>query len=151
MMEITKANLFDLNALRALEQVCFPLDAWPLLDLISVLTIPGVIRLKVVEDGQMIGFAAADPHPIENISWIATICINPAQQGRGFGRALMNAIEAHINTPIVKLCVRPNNDVAIRMYKSMGYEPIDTWRHYYNDGSDSLVMQKLLFEPKVEL
>lgn len=150
-MEITKANLFDLNTLRVLEQACFPLDAWPLLDLISVLTMPGVIRLKVVEDGQMVGFAAADPHPIENLSWIATICVSPALQGRGHGRALMQALEAAITTPIIKLCVRPENDVAIRMYKSMGYQPIDTWRRYYNDGADSLVMQKVRSEGEYEL
>ncbi len=45
---IEPATLRDLGALRHLEQVCFPKDAWPLLDLIGVLTFRGVMRLKAV-------------------------------------------------------------------------------------------------------
>ena len=139
---ITRANLLDLPALRQLEQECFPLDAWPLLDLISVLSMPGVIRLKVVEDERMVGFAAVDPRPQEGLSWIATICIGPQYQRRGLGRALLQSCEDAVTTPLIRLCVRPNNDAAIALYKQMGYEIIDTWRAYYTDGTDSLVMQK---------
>jgi hypothetical protein len=39
-MEIVKASLRDLNALRKLEQISFDKDAWPLFDLIAVLTFP---------------------------------------------------------------------------------------------------------------
>ncbi|RPH62502.1 MAG: hypothetical protein EHM81_02095, partial [Chloroflexi bacterium] len=59
-MEISPASLLDLNGLRHVEKVCFPKDAWPLFDLVAVLTFPGVIRLKATEDGQMIGFIAGD-------------------------------------------------------------------------------------------
>jgi hypothetical protein len=37
-MEIQTASLRDLSALRRLEHACFEKDAWPLLDLIAVLT-----------------------------------------------------------------------------------------------------------------
>jgi len=43
-MEIQPAGLRDLNALRKLEKNCFEKDAWPLLDLIAVLTQSNVIR-----------------------------------------------------------------------------------------------------------
>lgn len=142
MFQITRATLLDLNALRALEHACFPLDAWPLLDLISVLSMPGVLRLKAVEDEKMIGFVAVDQHQVEGVSWIATICISPEYQGRGYGKALLTAAEQKISTPIIKLCVRIDNEVAIKMYKQFGYQAVDTWPGYYNDGSDSLVMQK---------
>ncbi|NJN79660.1 MAG: hypothetical protein HC797_03845 [Anaerolineales bacterium] len=59
-MEITKATILDLNALRKLEKESFANDAWPLLDLIAVLTFPEVIRIKAVEENQMIGFIAGD-------------------------------------------------------------------------------------------
>src|ERR1043165_2483756 len=59
-MEIQAANLRDLGSLRRLEQVCFEKDAWPLLDLIAVLSWPEVIKLKAVENGEMIGFVAGD-------------------------------------------------------------------------------------------
>lgn len=142
-MNISTASLLDLNALRHLEKVCFPLDAWPLLDLLSVLSMPGVVRLKAVEDGQMIGFAAGDPHPSEGIGWIATLAVLPEQRGKGVGRALLEATEAACNAPILKLCVRRSNEEAIRMYLSAGYHFSDTWRNYYNDGEDALVMEKI--------
>ena len=62
-MEIQTASLRDLGALRRLENICFEKDAWPLLDLIAVLTWPEVIRLKAVDDGRMVGFVAGDPRP----------------------------------------------------------------------------------------
>ncbi len=64
-MEIQIASFRDLGALRRLEQACFEKDAWPLLDLIAVLTWPDVIKLKAVDEGTMIGFVAGDPRPSE--------------------------------------------------------------------------------------
>ncbi len=66
--KITSATLRDLNALRDLEKVCFPLDAWSIFDLVAVLTFPGVIRLKAVQDKQMVGFVAGDPRPSQGFS-----------------------------------------------------------------------------------
>lgn len=59
-MEIIKATILDLSALRKLELECFGKDAWPLFDLIAVLTFAEVIRIKAIEDGQMVGFIAGD-------------------------------------------------------------------------------------------
>ena len=142
-MEIIPATLLDLNALRHVEKICFPQDAWPLLDLIAVLTFPGVVRLKAVENGQMVGFIAGDPRPAEDISWIATVGVLPEYQGKGIGRALLAACEAQLPTNKLRLSVRKNNRRAIQIYAANGYYDIDTWRNYYNDGEDALIMQKL--------
>jgi ribosomal-protein-alanine N-acetyltransferase len=141
-MEISSATLLDLNSLRHIEQVCFPKDAWPLFDLVAVLTFPGVVRLKAVEDGQMIGFIAGDPRPAESFSWIATIGILPEYRGKGYGRALLEACEAQLTTPHIRLSVRASNAEAIRMYEKAGYVPVDRWVMYYDDGEDALIMDK---------
>ena len=143
-MEIQTASLRDLGALRRLEQACFEKDLWPLLDLIAVLTWPDVIKLKVVEGGEMIGFAACDPRPSEKTSWIATIGIDPRYQRRGFGRALLQACEQRTTLPRMRLTVRMSNHAAISMYEKEGYRSVDIWRNYYNDGEDGLVMEKKL-------
>ena len=98
-MEIQPASIRDLGALRRLEHACFEKDAWPLLDLIAVLTWPDVIRLKAVEDGEMIGFVAGDPRPSEGVIWIATIGVDPRYQRRGIGRALLRACEEQVKVP----------------------------------------------------
>lgn len=140
-MDILSANLLDLNALRKLEGACFPQDAWPLLDLIGVLSMPHVIRLKAVEAGQMVGFIAGDRQ--DNADWVSTVCVLPDFQKRGIGRALMEACETRLTLPRVRLCVREGNTSAIRLYEKLGYQTVDTWQQYYNDKSDALVMEKL--------
>jgi ribosomal protein S18 acetylase RimI-like enzyme len=143
-MDIQPASLRDLGSLRRLEQVCFEKDAWPLLDLIAVLTWPDVIKLKAVEDGEMIGFVACDPRPSENASWIATIGVDPRYQRRGVGRALLHACEDRTRMPSLRLTVRLSNHAAISLYEKEGYHSVDIWKRYYNDGEDGLVMEKRL-------
>lgn len=141
-MQIIPANLLDLNALRTVEQVCFPKDAWPIFDLIAVLSFPGVVRLKAVENEQMIGFIAGDPRPTEGFSWIATIGVLPEYRGKGIGRALLETCEARLTTSRIKLSVRSSNIDPIRMYEKAGYKLVDRWIRYYDDGEDALIMEK---------
>jgi len=141
-MEIVSASLRDLNALRKLEQTSFEKDAWPLFDLIAVLTFPDVVRLKAVEDHQMVGFVAGDPRPSQGFSWIATIAVHPDYQRKGIGRALLRACEVQLPTPRVRLSVRASNQTAIGLYEQEGYRTVDIWKAYYNDGENALVMEK---------
>jgi ribosomal-protein-alanine N-acetyltransferase len=141
-MEITTASVLDLNALKKLEHACFGNDAWPWLDLVAVLTFPDVVRLKAMEDGRMIGFAAGDMHNGDELGWIATIGIDPEYRRRGYGRDLLRACEAQLKTPRIRLSVRASNDGAIRLYEQEGYRRVDVWQAYYNDGEAALVMEK---------
>jgi ribosomal-protein-alanine N-acetyltransferase len=142
-MDILLATLRDLGSLRHIERACFPKDAWPLLDLIAVLTWPDVIRLKAVADSQMVGFIAGDPRPSKNMAWIATISVLPEYRRRGIGRALLRACEEKLPQQRIRLCVRVSNESAIEMYKREGYLSMDTWREYYNDKENALVMEKI--------
>jgi ribosomal-protein-alanine N-acetyltransferase len=142
-MEILPANLRDLGNLRHVEQACFPKDAWPLLDLIAVLTWPDVVRLKAVEEGLMVGFIAGDPRPSEHMAWIATVGVLPEFQRRGIGRALLRECEKRLPQPRLRLCVRESNESAIHLYEQEGYQSVDTWREYYSDKESALVMEKM--------
>lgn len=143
-MKILPASLLDLNALRKLEKESFASDAWPLFDLIAVLTFPEVVRLKAVEDDQMVGFVAGDPRPREGWGWIATIAVDPRYQRRGIGTALLISCETQLGVPRSRLTVRMSNQGAISMYEKEGYKTIDVWKAYYNDGEDAIVMEKEL-------
>jgi ribosomal-protein-alanine N-acetyltransferase len=143
-MDIQPASLRDLSALRRLEQACFEKDAWPLLDLIAVLTWPDVIRLKAVENGELIGFVAGDPRSSEDATWVATIGVHPRYQRRGIGRMLLQACEQKTKLPRMRLTVRMSNQSAISLYEKEGYHSVDIWKRYYNDGEDGLVMEKRL-------
>jgi ribosomal protein S18 acetylase RimI-like enzyme len=139
---VETASLHDLGALRRLEQICFPKDAWPLLDLVSVLSFRGVIRLKAVSDQKMVGFIAGDVRRSEGLAWIATIGVLPEYRGLGIGSMLLQACETRIPLNRIRLCVRPTNDVAIRLYEKHGYNKVGEWTKYYQDGESALVMEK---------
>jgi ribosomal protein S18 acetylase RimI-like enzyme len=144
LMKILPATLRDLGPLRRIEQACFLKDAWPLLDLLAVLTWPEVVRLKAVEDSQMIGFIAGDPRPSEQLAWIATVGVLPDYQRRGIGRALLRECEERLTQPRIRLCVRVSNESAIHLYQQEGYLVMDTWREYYKDKENALVMEKII-------
>jgi ribosomal-protein-alanine N-acetyltransferase len=143
-VNIEPATWRDLNSLRELERVCFPLDAWPLWDLIGVLTLPNVVRLKAVVDSKFAGFVAGDVRPSEKLAWIATIGVLPEFQGHGIGTVLLLGAEERLEVPRVRLCVRFTNLTAIHLYEHQGYKNISTWPSYYGNGEDALIMEKLL-------
>lgn len=142
-MDILPASLRDLRSLRTIEQICFPKDAWPLLDLLAVLVWPNVVRLKADVAGRMVGFIAGDPRPAENLAWIATLGVLPEHQRRGFGRELLRACEGRLVQGRIRLCVRASNEAAIQLYQNEGYREIDTWREYYNNKENAVLMEKI--------
>ncbi len=143
-MEITKASILDLNTLHKLEKESFGKDAWSLFDLIAMLTMPEVVRLKAVDDNQMIGFVGGDPRPSQGWGWVATIAVDLRYRRRGVGHALLRACEKSLGVPRSRLTVRLSNHVAISMYEKEGYVTTDLWKGYYDDGEDGMVMEKEL-------
>lgn len=138
------ANWRDFNSVRHLEQVCFPKDAWPIWDIVGVLTLPNVVRLKATVGEDIAGFIAGDIRIGQGLSWIATIGVLPEYRGKGIGVALLQACEALFPTPLVRLYVRSSNDPAIQMYRQMDYQLVGTISHYYIDGENALVFEKVL-------
>ena len=136
------AGLKDFNALRALEQVCFGGDAWPWMDLVGVLILPGLVRLKATQEGKMVGFVGGDPHPGERVGWIATIGVLPEYRRMGVATELLRECEERMGMPVVRLSVRRSNDAAIKLYHRHGYLPVDVWVKYYFDQEDALVLEK---------
>jgi N-alpha-acetyltransferase 10/11 len=140
--KIEPANLRDLKALRSVERECFGDDAWPLLDLIYVLSAPNLVRLKVVVNNHMIGFAAGEKDISKNLGWITTIGILADYRRQGIAAALLNACEQNLKCGVIRLCVRRSNQPAIYLYQKVGYFQIDIWKSYYHDKEDAFVFEK---------
>ncbi|BAJ64928.1 GNAT family N-acetyltransferase [Anaerolinea thermophila] len=115
-----------------------------MVELIAMLTMPGLVRLKAVAQNEMIGFVGGDVRPQDNVGWVATLGVLPAYRGMGVGRALLRACEEklRLRTPVVRLSVRRSNHIAIALYESAGYSIVDVWRGYYFDREDALVFEK---------
>jgi ribosomal protein S18 acetylase RimI-like enzyme len=140
--EIIEASWRDLGGVRRIEQECFGSEAWPLLDILAVLSLPGIVRLKAVADGEMVGFVGGEIKGGEHIGWITTIGVTNASRRMGIGAALLEACEKRLATPRIRLCVRQSNLTALFMYWKYGYHQIDVWKRYYLGGEDALVLEK---------
>jgi ribosomal-protein-alanine N-acetyltransferase len=140
--EILPASWRDLGELRRLEHDCFKEDAWPLWDLIGVLTLPDVVRLKAVREDKMVGFAGGEINRREGIGWVTTMGVHSAYRRQGIGRALLFACEDALGLSRLRLCVRWDNQAAQELYRSAGYRQVDIWKSYYPSGQDALVMEK---------
>ena len=139
---IEQASWRDLLALSKLEKVCFNRDAWPLIELMGVLTFPGVVRLRAVGDDKLVGFIAGDPRRRDNTGWILTLGVLPDWRRQGIAGVLLRKCEEQLHMPQMKLSVRRSNTAAIRLYEKMGYKQVDIWSKYYRGGEDGLVLTK---------
>ena len=134
----------DLKDLYQLERDCFQLDAWPLLDILGVLTIPQVIRLKAVDQEELVGFIAVDLRRSQQTAWIATLAVQPNYRKSGVGSTLLRISEEEINLPRIRLSVRQSNQPAIQLYQKHGYQQIEVWKKYYKGGDNALVFEKVI-------
>ena len=139
---IQPAGWRDLTALRRLEKLCFPKDAWPLFELLGVLVWPEICRFKAVDKaGEMVGFAAGQE--IDGAGWIITLAVHPAHRRRGLGYALLSTCEEAMPHTTLRLAVRASNRAAQMLYRTAGYEVVGRWEKYYVDREDALIMEKV--------
>jgi ribosomal protein S18 acetylase RimI-like enzyme len=141
---IEQAALSDLGALRSLEKECFGRDAWPWLDLVLVLTLPGLVRLKAITGARLIGFISGECRMGEKRGWITTLCVANDYRKRGIARTLLSRCEAELNMNTIRLSVRRSNADALRLYYQAGYHSHTVWPKYYSGGEDALVLEKKL-------
>ncbi|MDP3721702.1 MAG: N-acetyltransferase [Anaerolineaceae bacterium] len=142
--QLSPAGLSDLNQLRSIEKACFPLDAWPLLELLAVLILPNLVKIKAEIGEKMVGFVGGDAHRFEGVGWITTLGVLPQYQRLGIASALLDQCEQQMGMSVVKLTVRRSNTSAQTLYNGRGYQQIDVWKGYYEGGEDGLILQKKL-------
>jgi ribosomal protein S18 acetylase RimI-like enzyme len=140
---IQPADWRDYTQLHHLEKTCFTSDdLWPFWDLIGALTLPGLVRIKAVGDGRMLGFLGGEREPVKRRGWITTLAVLPRFRRQGIARALLAEGEDYLNMPVIRLSVRASNLAAVQLYDSTGYQVVDHWRRYYAGGEDAIVFEK---------
>ena len=145
---IETAGLNDLGGLRTIELVCFPQDAWPLLELIAALSLPGLVKLKAVVEDKMVGFVGGAVKKHKGEGWITTLGVLPGFRRLGIANALLDKCEKALGLPVVKLSVRRSNLGAQTLYFERGYTRTEVWEHYYEGGEDAFVLEKRLTDYK---
>lgn len=75
---------------------------------------------------------------------VHTIGVDPAYQGRGIGRRLLDELLDFAAGGVVYLEVRTDNEAAIALYRSTGFTRIGLRRRYYRaSGADAYTMRRV--------
>jgi ribosomal-protein-alanine N-acetyltransferase len=74
---------------------------------------------------------------------VHTIGVDPAYQGRGIGRRLLDELLNVAAGAVVHLEVRTDNATAIALYRSVGFTDVGLRRRYYRvSGADAYTMRR---------
>lgn len=151
-MEVRDLDIRDIDVLMALEEEIFQEEAWKRKSFESELANPNNLYIGFF-NGELVGYAGLSTVPASFSSDIQTIAVRPSQQSKGLGRDLMNRLIAKakaLGSEQVFLEVRSDNDKAIQLYKSLGFDQIDIRKRYYQpSGTDALVMRLRIRQPIV--
>jgi ribosomal-protein-alanine N-acetyltransferase len=145
MLEIRPMTHADLAEVLAIEVDLFPIDAWTeelfLGELAEVLNSRDVA--VAILDSEIVGYASF--RYVGKQGDVNTIAVSKDQQGKGIGTVLMDWLESQAtlrNVREIFLEVRSDNEAAMKMYASRGYERIDVRRNYYGNTIDANIMRK---------
>ncbi|HEY1974747.1 MAG TPA: ribosomal protein S18-alanine N-acetyltransferase [Pseudonocardia sp.] len=107
----------------------------------------GHFYLAARHGGELIGYGglALIGGPPDAESEIHTIGVHPDRQGRGIGRRLLSGLLTRADelTASVFLEVRTDNEPALALYRSEGFEQLGLRRNYYRpSGADAFTMRR---------
>ncbi len=76
---------------------------------------------------------------------ITFLAVHPIHQRKGLGKLLLSDLikrSKSLNTNLIFLEVKDNNETAKAFYKHMGFKTIGNRSNFYKDGSDALILNK---------
>lgn len=141
-LRIRKGTGEDIEAIAALEQICFVLP-WSKESLMHDLTENELSTYIVAElDGQLIGYVGI--WTIVDEGHINNVAVSPLYRKKQVGSALIAAmLEASEQAGIHRhtLEVRAGNEAAKRLYEKFGFKEAGLRKGYYeDDGEDAVIM-----------
>lgn len=147
---IRTANLQDLSALVNIEDRCFTGDRLSRRSFRHLLTEGNAVTIVEEERGRMRGYAMVLFNTGTSLARLYSLAVDPDFQGRGIGRALLNAAEGSAlehDCITMRLEIRRDNLAGIALYKAAGYRKFGDHPNYYEDGMDALRFEKQLVPP----
>jgi [ribosomal protein S18]-alanine N-acetyltransferase len=120
-------------------------DPWPASAFLHALETKHHHYVAARDDGTLVGYAGIarlGRFPVYEYE-VHTIGVDPAFQGHGVGRLLLDDLLAHANRGTVFLEVRTDNAPAIGLYESVGFVRVGVRKRYYRvSGADAYTMQR---------
>lgn len=140
---IRSAAATDLDALVALDQVCFGDSAWSAESWAAEFARLATDRVVLVADeGVPVGYLVLlVPPALEDPVELLRIAVTPAERRTGIGGQLMTAALQRCAGRTVLLEVAAGNESAEALYRGFGFGQISRRRGYYAGGEDAVIMR----------
>ena len=139
---IRAADIHDLDALYALEELCFAERRFRKEHILYILKNPRASSF-VYENGSIVGALMLLGE--SGVTRVISVGVHPRHRRQGIGAHLMAVAEdearrAHAGE--VRLEVNVNNPSALGFYRALGYELVARLPRYYSWGDDAFAMRK---------
>ncbi|MDT7888461.1 MAG: ribosomal protein S18-alanine N-acetyltransferase [Desulfurococcales archaeon] len=128
------------------ELTCFK-DPYPPRLLLYYLRLSQDLFIVCRSEDKVVGYAIGIIENFGKTGHVVSICVHRNYRGRGIGRRLMEILEKLFREKgaiETRLEVRVSNEIAIRLYRSMGYTIAGVYTRYYSNGEDAYIMVKKL-------
>ncbi|GAB3201065.1 ribosomal-protein-alanine N-acetyltransferase [Pontibacter aydingkolensis] len=142
-LQIRPAQLQDLTAVKAVDELLFGQDTYPLFALRQLLDITGDLLLVAEFNESIIGYAIGHYNSETKTAWFLSLGVLPEFRGQSIGEKLIDSlietVEAKGATAIY-LTVDPVNKSGFRLYEKLGFVQHHSKHNYYLDGMPRIVM-----------
>ena len=143
-MEIVRMTAGHVPQVAALEAVCFR-DPWSERSVASELDNPLSLWLVALDEERVAGYIGSQT--VLGESDMMNVAVHPDYRRRGIAEALIlalvEAVNAELDSHSLTLEVRASNDPAIALYRKLDFEQIGLRRNYYrNPKEDALILRK---------
>jgi len=107
-----------------------------------------VLEVQKADSAVVKGYACYGPTPLtEGVYDLYWIVVDPADQGKGFGRFLIEYVERDVRRRggrmlLIETSSQEAYGPTIRFYERSGYEPVARIKNFYRIGDDKLVFAK---------
>jgi len=145
-VRVRRAELSDLDDLVALEESSFATDRLSREQYRRHLdSETAQVLVASANHRRFLGTAVVFFRKGTKVARLYSIATHAEARGKGVGSALLEASE-HLakrrGCKVLRLEVRTDNDVAIRLYERLGYIRIGRYARYYGDGADAWRYEK---------
>ena len=137
----------DVDGLARLESSSFDTDRLAPRSFRRLIAAPTAACRVAVSGDALAGYYVLLFRAGSNAARLYSVAVDPGHRGGGLAKALLADAEVTARAcgaRRMRLEVRRDNDVAIRLYERRGYRPIARRAGYYADGGDALVCEKNL-------
>jgi [ribosomal protein S18]-alanine N-acetyltransferase len=144
---VRDATALDLDAIAAIEAICFPAAPWPRETFADELLRPlarMLVATQPTEGARIVGFSCT--WHVAGEAHLLRIAIAPSLQRAGIGRGLLGRVIADARAAAcaqVDLEVARSNAAAVAFYRAAGFVEIGERKQYYRAPPDDALLLRL--------